>query len=359
MTHSYIINQFAGIICTICQYVVCVKSSLFSAINQHERKNASHPINHTPEQCQTIVKLLQEQMEHTVLNLWNRHNESTELARTDLMEYLISPAKNFHFCMLCNALVHNPRIHKRNKHFTSCREEMLGYQIQNFTENDPKIIPESFSLNNQTLFCDMFQVEWTKLVASNSLVIANANSPETTTVVQVVNNLAANSFQAILEMQLERFDSGNDNLNLYQIDHQAEPSPWLNRFGYDSLLGPFSFVDLKSLTVTVQDTDESMQRILKRVSNTLRDVKNYVQSIDKNNPALFHVNRISDKYPIQPYNPKLKQETWERYHAVIVRLCVIVLRLVDAIFEKPNFDLTDSQQASISLIKDDDVDQGL
>ena len=125
MEHSYIVNPFADVICTICQYVVKVNitRTLFVALHEHERKNGNHPVPHDEVQRKVIATQLTAQLKQVTLCVRSLHNDDITLANEYLLQYLSHPAEPFMFCTIYEVLVKDWKIRKmRNKHFTSCNE---------------------------------------------------------------------------------------------------------------------------------------------------------------------------------------------------------------------------------------------
>ena len=85
--HTYIVNPFADIICTTCQYVVKVNTSctLFAALYQHERRNRNHPFPHDEDKRKVIAAQLQSQMKEVVMNVWSLLNEDINLANDRIL----------------------------------------------------------------------------------------------------------------------------------------------------------------------------------------------------------------------------------------------------------------------------------
>ena len=231
----------------------------------------------------------------------------------------------------------------------------LGYKIVNWEKNDPGIVPFPVNIEDQSKFGDMFLAEWSRLLLANNTIVPVAVRG-TVTNDQIDDNQPVSNFHLILEEQNQRYENGNHNVRLHEIDQQAEPNPWLNRVGYDVRLSPYDRTELKSLAKRVEDNDVQMQRISTRLTKTLWNVIQFVKSIDKSNPCLFHVNRICDKFPIRPFNAVLLKQTWERYIGVVMDICIIVFRLETAMFEKPQYTLSDGQQGLIHQILNDHTD---
>ena len=169
--HSYIVNPFADIICTICQYTVKVNTSIFIAINQHERKNGNHPIPYNENKRKAIAVELNRTLKEVALRIWSLCNEDNTLANEYLQQYLSQPAISFMYCAACEVLVKDKMVHKRNKHFTSCKEAKLGYKILNWEKNDPKIVPFPINVEDRSIFGAMFQAELSQLLAKSSLAV--------------------------------------------------------------------------------------------------------------------------------------------------------------------------------------------
>jgi hypothetical protein len=285
-----------------------------------------------------------------VEHVWHQSKENMDNAIASLLENYCLPCQSYHFCSICQKLVSDRYTHYSSRHYLACQETQSGCLIKEWENNSPKIVPLPITLDNQSLFCGLFQVEWARLVTENNAAAVPGSVSGIFTDSLATGNILVSNFSKILDTQTQRFESGIANPELYVVDQQAEPSPWLNRVGYDKVLGPFDMVELHSLALNVHDSDEQMQRISILVTNTLWNVVNYARAIDKNNPSLFHVNRISDTFPTRPFNPTLKINTWERYIGVVVKVCIIVLRLETAIFDKPKYELTDRQQTLIHQI---------
>lgn len=79
MEHSYIVNPFVAIICTICKCAVLVKTTLFVALNQHERNCGQHVKKHTREERKAIVLQLKNQMKAIVEHIWHQSKEMMQL----------------------------------------------------------------------------------------------------------------------------------------------------------------------------------------------------------------------------------------------------------------------------------------
>ena len=284
--HTYIVNPFADIICTTCQYVVKVNTSctLFAALYQHERRNRNHPFPHDEDKRKVIAAQLQSQMKEVVMNVWSLFNEDINLANDHLLQYLSIPPAPFMYCKISEVLVKDRHYHKRGEHSLSCQQEKMGYKILNWEKKDPGIVLFPLNIHNQSIFGALFQAELSRLSSESSLAAVpgivrgtavNYSTPinyHRATNDQVDNNLVGSDFHLILEEQTQRYETGNENIRLHEVDQQAEPNPWLNRVGYDIVLSPHDKSDLKSLAMSVQDNDLQMQRISTGLTNTLWNV---------------------------------------------------------------------------------------
>ena len=204
--HQYIVNPFADIICTVCQYAVKVNTSstLFAALYQHERRNKNHPVPHNEDKRKVIAIQLHTMMKEVVMNVWSLINEDITLAKDHLLQYLSIPPESFTFCKICNILVKDRHYHKQRQHSTSCQEVKMGYKIVNWEKNDPKIVPFPINVEDQSIFGAMFQAELSQLLAESSLSVVPGIDRGTatnsrTTNVQIYDNQPVSNFHLILE----------------------------------------------------------------------------------------------------------------------------------------------------------------
>jgi hypothetical protein len=136
MEHSYTVNPFAGIICTLCKSVVFVKTTIFIALNQHEKKKKTqHPTAHTPEERREIDLQLKGQMKAIVEHVWHLSNDNVDLAINDLLGTYCLPCQPFHFCSICQRMVSDRRAHKRSRHCLACQETRPGCLIKDMSGN--------------------------------------------------------------------------------------------------------------------------------------------------------------------------------------------------------------------------------
>ena len=359
MEHSYIINPFADVICTICQYVVKVKSTtLYVALNRHERQNANHPTPHGEDERKAIVTQLQHQIKEVSLSLWNLCINDTALANEFLLQYLSLPPEQYMFCNICEVLVKDRHHHKRGQHSTSCLEVKMGYKILNWEKKDPNIVPFPINIDDQSIFGDMFRVEWCAIINAqkNDEHISTIDS----TVQQITedDNIADTAEQialdAILIEQNQRFQDDPINQIIPIHDHYAEPNLWLIRAGYDQHLQELNMVDLFNVaSLDLQENEVDISRIWSRIKTITDNAIVYSKSIDRSNLVLMEVKRIDIRPSNKPFNPSLKLETWDKYIRMLKKVITVIFRLETGNQSRKRYKLTTEQHTHFQSAMDD------
>ena len=305
-----------GIVCSSCNYPIASNEGYKKEIHKHEKSSKKHNNTTTLDQPSKVLLISRfNEYVGTIAKQVVLALPDVDIARNIILAEIGTSRNQYKYCTECKVLVFDTKVHRSNSHITLCKDDGWGYASKYWTKKNAKVIPDAFSLDDESCFCAAFNDAIKKELQIQRKTL-------------VLNDTKVQAFSNYLLLQQQAFNQTDDSISMQCMDINKNPDLWLRRTGWDDYMKDFN---AHSIYETTSIFDKNIEPLCSQLETNLKIELNEcirnVRSIKSIHQIFHEVERRPHKtYPNKPFQIP-SGETCNRYVSTICMIIRVIIRV--------------------------------